>query len=132
MALDVIKLNCLLPDDERTVAGEQNLLLVVGMFLLLLLQHLNLLEALEGESDFIFELNQLHTSEAAHAERPNARQFPQLDVTELARCRGLRGPRERLIYDSRVADHLQTAEVGVEGAVTTQVGRLSGRATLLN
>lgn len=104
------------------------------MFLLLLLQHLNLLEALEGESDFIFELNHLHTSEAAHAERPDALQLPQLDVTELAlsRCRCLRGSRERLIHDFRVADHLQTAEVGIKGAATTQLGHLSVRATVLN
>lgn len=76
------KIKCLLPNDKRALASEQNLLLVVSVFLLLLLKHFDLLEAFEGESNFTLELHQFDTSEATHAQSPNTFQFIQLDVTE--------------------------------------------------
>lgn len=87
---EIIKLNCLLPNDEWAFASVQDLLLVVGMLLLLLLQHLDLLEALEGESDFVLVVDQLHAPETAHSKCPDALQFVQLNVTKFAFTGGCR------------------------------------------
>lgn len=56
----------LLPNDERTVAFVQDFLLIVSVFLLLLLQHLDLLEAFESKGDFAFVLDKFNTPESAH------------------------------------------------------------------
>jgi hypothetical protein len=90
--LKLHKIKRLLPNDKRTVAGEQNLLLVIRVLLLVLLKHFDLFEAFEGERRFVAVLNQLHPSESAHAQSPNAFQFVQLDVTKLGRSRCPGGP----------------------------------------
>jgi hypothetical protein len=83
--LKLHKIKRLLPNDKRTLASEQNLLLVVRVFLLVLLKHFYLFEAFEGECGFVAVLNQLHPSESTHSQSPNALQFVQLDVTKLGR-----------------------------------------------
>lgn len=66
--LKLHKIKCLLPNDKWTLAGEENLLLVVRVFLLVLLKHFDLFEAFESKCGFIVAtLNQLHPSESAHA-----------------------------------------------------------------
>lgn len=77
------KIKFLSPNDKRTLAGKQNLLLVVGMLLLLLLEHFDFLETFEGEGYFIPIQHQLNTSEATHAQGSNTFQFIKLDMTEL-------------------------------------------------
>lgn len=112
------------PHDERTLANEQDLLLIVRVFLLLLQQHLDLLQTFECERDFVLVLNQLDTTEAAHAKCPHVLQVAQLHVTELGsgRRKALCALREHLIHDSGVADRLERPEVCVEGAGTDTIG----------
>lgn len=112
------------PHDERTLADEQDLLLVVRVFLLLLQKHLDFLQAFEGERDFVLVLHQLDTTEAAHAQCPDVLQVTQLHVTELRpSCReAFRALREHLIHDFGVANHLKRPEMCVEGAATDRIG----------
>lgn len=70
------------PAEEGALAGHHDVFLVVGVLLLLLLHHVDLLEALEREGERLVRpvLHQLHAPEPAHAHSSHYLQVFQFHV----------------------------------------------------
>lgn len=71
------------PHDKRAVTAQHDVLLAVGVLLLLLSNHLNLLEVFEGERFPVLALDQLDAAKATDAERTDVGEVVQLNVVVL-------------------------------------------------
>ena len=58
-----------LPHNKRAITAQHDILLAVGVLLLLLPYHLNLLQILEGEGFLLLVSHQLHPTEATDSQR---------------------------------------------------------------